>query len=133
MSAQGVLMYSMNIGGVELSLLPPAAGVTVSGGGRPVNERPTIEGRIVATRNPLSGSKKITVTTTDNYAISAADAAAIAALGDGPFTFSLTGYDGAGSYGGCVFEEPPSFPPVAGHPAYRRCNFTVYILQGGGA
>lgn len=123
-------MYSMNIGGVELSVLPPPSGVTVSGGGRAVSERPTIEGRIVATRSPAPGSKRITVSTPDRHVITAADATAIAALGDGPFSFTLTGYDGAGSYGGCVFEEPPQFPGV-GHPAYRGCNFTVYVPQGG--
>lgn len=123
-------MYRMNIGGIELSLLPPPSGVSVSGGGRPVTERPTIEGRMVTTRPGLPGSKRITVSTPDQHVITAADAAAIASLGDGPFAFALEGYDGAGSYAGCVFEEAPQFPAV-GHHAYRGCNFTVYVPQGG--
>lgn len=122
-------MYSMTIGGVSLTFLPAVDGVSGSGGGRPITERITIEGQIVATRAPLPASRRIRVTSPDGYAISRADADAIRSLA-GPFTVSLTGYEPSGVFAGCVFEEPPRFPPSR-HPDYVHYDFEIYVPQEG--
>lgn len=123
-------MYSMTIGGVSLTFLPAVDGVTGSGGGRPITERTTIEGRIVATRAPLPASRRIRVTAPENHVISRTDAEAIRALAASVFTVTLTGYEPSGTFGGCVFEEPPRFPPSR-HPDYVHYDFEIYVPQEG--
>ena len=121
-------IYSMTIGGVALQHLPASEGVTGEGGGRAITERTTVEGRIIALRSPLPAARRIRVTAPQGYAISEADAQAIRALGDVPFTLSLTGYEPAGTFGGCVFEEPPRFPYLA--PGLVGYDLSVYVPQG---
>lgn len=124
------MLYELIIGGVSLRWVPPPDAVTTSGGGRPVNERKTIEGRIIATRSPLPESRRVQVSAPQGYVITAADAAAIQALGSGPFPVTFgPGYEAAGSYS-AYFEEPPRFPPTR-HPEYVGYDFTLYIPQGG--
>lgn len=121
-------IYSMTIGGVALQYLPAADGVTGEGGGRAITERTTIEGRVVALRAPLPASRRIRIVAPDGYAISEADAQSIRALGGGPFTLSLTGYEPSGTFGGCVFDEPPRFPRRA--PGLVGYDLSIYIPQG---
>lgn len=124
-------MYELIIGGVSLRWVPPPDAVTTSGGGRPVNERKTIEGRIVATRSPLPESRRVQVSAPQGYVITAADAAAIRALGSGPFPVTFgPGYEAAGSYS-AYFEEPPRFRAIPNHPEYVSYEFTLYIPQEG--
>lgn len=121
-------MFSMKIGSIDLQFLPAAEGVTGEGGGRPITERTTVEGRVVALRPPLPAARRIRVTAPQGYAISESDAQAIRALGDGPFTLALTGYEPSGTFGGCVFEEPPRFPRLA--PGLVGYDLAVYVPQG---
>ena len=121
-------MFSITIGGVPLRFLPAKSGVSGSGGGRPVNERKTITGEIVATRSPLPESRRLIISAPEGYAITRADAEAIRALGTGPFDVTLTGYEPSGSFGGCVFEELPRFPPITAELV--GYDMTIYIPQG---
>lgn len=121
-------MLSIVIGGINLLYLPPTEAVTSTGGGRALTERTTLTGQVIATRAPLPASRRLTVTAPQGFAISAADAEAIRALGDAPFTVTLTGYEPSGTFSGCVFEEPPRFPPTS-HPDYRGYALQIYIPQ----
>ncbi|WP_272977108.1 hypothetical protein [Deinococcus geothermalis] len=123
-------MYSLIIGGVALDYLPPPDAVQIEGGGRAVSERTTLDGKIIATRPPLPASRRLTITAPQGFAISAADAAAIQAIGDQPFTVILRGYDPEGTFSGCVFVEPPRFPPTS-DPRFRGYAMTIYIPQEG--
>ncbi|WP_104990858.1 hypothetical protein [Deinococcus sp. NW-56] len=125
-------MYRMKIGGVDLRYLPAVDGVSLEGGGRPVAERVALDGRIIATRPPLPTSRRLTITAPEGFVISAQDAEAIRALGDGPFDVTLAGYEPSGTFTGCTFEEPPRFPPTS-DPRYRSYAMTIYIPQQGGA
>lgn len=124
-------MYSLTIGGVTLRYLPPPDAVSAEGGARAINERVALDGRVIATRPPLPASRRLVINAPDGFVISAADAEAIRALGDGPFSVTLSGYEPSGTFGGCVFEEPPRFPPTS-DPLYRRYAMTIYIPQAGG-
>ncbi|WP_245745159.1 hypothetical protein [Deinococcus reticulitermitis] len=124
------MMLRLIIGGVDLAFLPPPEAVSVDGGGRPVSERVTLDGRIVATRSPLPASRRLTVIAPEGFAISAADAEAIRALGDGPFSVTLIGYEPGGTFGGCTFEAPPRFP-LTRDPRYRGYELAIYLPQGG--
>ena len=123
-------MLSIQIDGINLQFLPPTEAVSGSGGGRPITERTAITGEIIPLRNPLPTSRRLTITAPAGFAISAADAAAIRALGDGPFSVTLSGYDPSGTFSGCVFEQPPRFPPTF-DPRFVGYDLTLYIPQGG--
>ena len=123
-------MYAMIIGPVALSALPPPEAVTATGGGRAITERTAIDSRIITTRPAPPSARRITIQAPGGYGITAADALAIAAIGDAPFTLTLAGYDPAGSWSGCVFEEPPRLEPLPGAPGWRSYSLTIYAPQG---
>lgn len=123
-------MYRMSIGGVELHFLPAAEGVSVEGGARPVTERVTLDGRVIATRAELPTSRRLTISAPEGYVISAADADALRALeaGGEPFSVTLAGYEPAGTFTGCVFDAPPRFPSTS-DPRFRGYDLSIYIPQ----
>ena len=123
-----IMTYSLTIGGVELAYLPPQAALGLEGGGRPISERVTVDGVIVATRPPLPASRRLTITAPEGFAISATDAESIRALADTSFSITLTGYEPSGTFSGVTFESPPSFPPTF-DPRYRSYSMTLYIPQ----
>lgn len=102
-------MYMINIGGVQLSLLPPEEAVTLSGGERPITERRTLSGAVIATRPARAGARRLVIEAPDTFVITQADADAIQSLPD-TWTLSITGFKLSGTFLGCTFEVPPQFP-----------------------
>lgn len=123
-------MLQFKLGEIDLNPLPPLEAVSVTGGGRSVTERSALDGTLIVQRARKPSSRRLAVQGPDNYALLADQAEQIRVLaGAGTrFTLSLRGYELAGDFSGCFFEDPPSFPPFR-DAHYRRFSFTIYIPQ----
>lgn len=123
-------ILKFQVGAINFNPVPPRAAVTVSGGGRAVNERLALDGTVIVQRAAKPASRRLAVQGPDGYALLATQTALLEALaGAGTrFTLSLRGYELEGDFSGCFFEDPPSFPPFRS-PLYKRFSFTIYIPQ----
>lgn len=123
-------MLQFKLGTIDLNPLPPLEAVTVSGGGRAVNERLSLDGTVVVQRAAKPASRRLAVQGPDNYALLAEQTEQIQALANAGtrFTLVLRGYELSGDFTGCFFEEAPRFPPFR-DALYKQFSFTIYIPQ----
>lgn len=125
-------MLKLQLGSIDLSILPPREAVVSSGGGRAISEKVALTGDVVALRPAKNGARRLKIIAPQGYAISSTDADALAALASSgaAFTLTLEGYELSGTFAGCVFEGDARFP-VLGVPAWRGYDMNLYLPQVG--